>query len=258
MRGPSITVDTACSAGLSAFHLACQSVLHGESDMALVAAGNTYMTPESLTIPLDDAGFLSPDGRCYSFDVKANGYARGEGFGAVLVKPLRTALRDGNLIRAVVRATGANQDGRTPVITQPSAEAQIQLIHRTYAAAGLDLATTAYVEAHGTGTPTGDPIEASSIGEAFGAARSSEQPLYIGSVKSNIGHLEGASGLAGIIKTVLVLENGIIPPICNFEAVNPAIDHEKLRLAFPKHAVPWPTTGLRRASVSSFGYGVSC
>lgn len=257
LRGPSITVDTACSAGLSAFHLACQSVLHGESEMALVAAGNTYMTPESLTIPLDDAGFLSPDGRCYSFDVKANGYARGEGFGAVLVKPLSAALRDGNVIRAVVRATGANQDGRTPVITQPSSEAQIQLIRRTYAAAGLDLQSTSYVEAHGTGTPTGDPIEASSIGEAFGADRDSDQPLYIGSVKSNIGHLEGASGLAGIIKTVLVLENGVIPPICNFEAVNPAIDHKRLRLSFPTQAVPWPSTGLRRASVSSFGYGGS-
>lgn len=183
LRGPSITVDTACSAGLSAFHLACQSVLHGESEMSLVAAGNTYLTPESLTIPLDDAGFLSPDGRCYSFDFKANGYARGEGFGAVLVKPLRTALRDGNVIRAVVRATGVNQDGRTPSITQPSSEAQIQLIRGTYATAGLDLTTTDYVEAHGTGTPTGDPIEATSIGQAFGSHRDSQRPLYVGSVK---------------------------------------------------------------------------
>lgn len=258
LRGPSITVDTACSAGLSAFHLACQSLRHGESDAALVAAGNTYMTPESLTIPLDDAGFLSPEGRCRSFDAGADGYARGEGFGAVLVKPLRAALRDGDLVRAVVRATGASQDGRTPVITQPSAEAQVRLIRRTYAAAGLDLRTTAYVEAHGTGTPTGDPVEASSIGEAFGAhRRDGDPPLYVGSVKSNIGHLEGASGLAGIIKTVLVLENGVIPPICNFETVNPAIDHERLRLAFPARAVPWPSTGLRRASVSSFGYGGS-
>lgn len=183
LRGPSITVDTACSAGLSAFHLACQSVLHGESEMSLVAAGNTYLTPESLTIPLDDAGFLSPDGRCYSFDFKANGYARGEGFGAVLVKPLRTALRDDNVIRAVIRATGVNQDGRTPSITQPSSEAQIQLIRGTYATAGLDLTTTDYVEAHGTGTPTGDPIEATSIGQAFGSHRDSQRPLYVGSVK---------------------------------------------------------------------------
>lgn len=183
LRGPSITVDTACSAGLSAFHLACQSVLHGESEMSLVAAGNTYLTPESLTIPLDDAGFLSPDGRCYSFDFKANGYARGEGFGAVLVKPLRAALRDGNVIRAVIRATGVNQDGRTPSITQPSSEAQIQLIRGTYATAGLDLTTTDYVEAHGTGTPTGDPIEATSIGQAFGSHRDSQRPLYVGSVK---------------------------------------------------------------------------
>ncbi|KAG8167882.1 hypothetical protein KVR01_003571 [Diaporthe batatas] len=257
LRGPSITVDTACSAGLSAFHLACQSVLHGESEMSLVAAGNTYLTPESLTIPLDDAGFLSPDGRCYSFDFKANGYARGEGFGAVLVKPLRTALRDGNVIRAVIRATGVNQDGRTPSITQPSSEAQIKLIKDTYVAAGLDLATTQYVEAHGTGTPTGDPIEAASIGMAFSKDRDGDKPLYVGSVKSNIGHLEGASGLAGIIKTVLALEKAVIPPICNFEKANPAIDQEKLRIAFPAKALPWPSPGLRRASVSSFGYGGS-
>ena len=186
LKGPSITVDTACSAGLSAFHLACQSVLHGESEMSLVAAGNTYLTPESLTIPLDDAGFLSPDGRCYSFDFKANGYARGEGFGAVLVKPLRTALRDGNVIRAIIRATGVNQDGRTPSITQPSSEAQIKLIRGTYATAGLDLTATDYVEAHGTGTPTGDPIEATSIGEAFSNHRDSQRPLYVGSVKVSV------------------------------------------------------------------------
>ncbi|WQF87991.1 Putative Acyl transferase domain superfamily, GroES-like superfamily, alcohol dehydrogenase [Colletotrichum destructivum] len=255
LRGPSITVDTACSAGLSAFHLACQSVRSGESDLSLVCGGNTYLTPESLTIPLDDAGFLSPDGRCYSFDHKANGYARGEGFGCVAVKKLSHAIRDGNVIRAVVRATGVNQDGKTPSITQPSLEAQIALIRKTYEQAGLGFSTTEYVEAHGTGTAVGDPIEARAIGEVFRKSR--RTPLHIGSVKSNIGHLEGASGLAGIIKTVLVLENGIIPPICNFEKVNPAISEEELRLSFPTNAVSWPNAGLRRASVSSFGYGGS-
>ncbi|KAK1979267.1 hypothetical protein LZ30DRAFT_783573 [Colletotrichum cereale] len=255
LRGPSVTVDTACSAGLTAFHLACQSIRTGESDLSLVCGGNTYLTPESLTIPLDDAGFLSPDGRCYSFDRKANGYARGEGFGCVAVKKLSHAIRDNNVIRAVVRATGVNQDGKTPSITQPSLEAQIALIRKTYEQARLGFSETEYVEAHGTGTAVGDPIEARAIGEVFRTSR--KAPLHVGSVKSNIGHLEGASGLAGIIKTILVLENGIIPPICNFEEANPAISEEDLRLRFPTSAVIWPNTGLRRASVSSFGYGGS-
>lgn len=257
LRGPSITVDTACSAGLTAFHLACQSVLAGESDQALVCGGNTYLTPESLTIPLDDAGFLSPDGRCYSFDHKANGYARGEGFGCVLIKLAKKAVEDGDLIRAVVRGTGINQDGRTPSITQPSREAQMVLIRETYASAGLDLSTTDYVEAHGTGTAIGDPIEAASIGNVFRDHREATRPLHVGSVKSNIGHLEGASGLAGVIKTVLLLEKAVIPPICNFERANPAIDEDALRIRFDKSAIPWPSTSLRRASVSSFGYGGS-
>lgn len=197
---------------------------------------NDVVTPESLTIPLDDAGFLSPDGRCYSFDFKANGYARGEGFGCVLIKPLRSAIKQNNVIRAVVRGTGVNQDGRTPSITQPSSEAQISLIRSTYALAGLDLDQTAYVEAHGTGTAVGDPIEARSIGEVFRHGRDATHPVHVGSVKSNIGHLEGASGLAGIIKTVLVLEKGVIPPICNFERPNPAIDEKALCLQVSSRA----------------------
>ncbi|OHF03816.1 KR domain-containing protein [Colletotrichum orchidophilum] len=257
LRGPSLTIDTACSSGLYAIHLACQSILNGESEMSLVCGSNTYLTPECMSFPLSNAGFLSPDGRSYSFDRKANGYARGEGYAFVLLKPLAKALEDGDTIRSVIRATGANQDGRTPSITQPSAAAQVELIRRTYEAGGLDLSETEYVEAHGTGTPVGDPIEVSAIGEVFRSHRSS--PLWIGSVKSNIGHLEGASGLAGLLKTVLSLEKAIIPPIADFEAVNPAIDVHALGVQFPTCPTPWPvtTSGIRRASVSSFGYGGS-
>ncbi|KAF1952403.1 hypothetical protein CC80DRAFT_572627 [Byssothecium circinans] len=255
LRGPSLSIDTACSSGLYAFHLACRSLIQGESEMSLVAGSNTYFTPECFSIALDNGGFLSPDGISYSFDHRANGYARGEGFGFTLLKPLKAAIRDGDMIRAVVRATGANQDGRSPSITQPSPAAQIDLIRKTYERAGLDFATTRYVEAHGTGTPVGDPIEAKAIGEVFRAHRDPAHPLYVGSVKSNIGHLEGASGLAGILKTVLILERGAIPPNAWTEKVNPAIDTNSLRIDFPKTTVPWPTADLRRASVSSFGYG---
>ncbi|EXF80297.1 KR domain-containing protein [Colletotrichum fioriniae PJ7] len=257
LRGPSLTVDTACSSGLYALHLACQSILNGESDMSLVCGSNTYLTPECMSFPLSNAGFLSPDGRSYSFDHKANGYARGEGYAFVLLKPLSKALADGDTIRSVIRATGANQDGRTPSITQPSAAAQVELIRRTYAAGGLDLSETEYVEAHGTGTPVGDPIEVSAIGEVFRPHRST--PLWIGSVKSNIGHLEGASGLAGLLKTVFSLEKAIIPPIADFEKVNSAIDVDALGVQFPTCPTAWPATpsGIRRASVSSFGYGGS-
>ncbi|KAL0944620.1 polyketide synthase [Colletotrichum truncatum] len=255
LRGPSLTVDTACSSGLYAFHLACQSLLSDESDMSLVCGSNTYLTPETMSIPLSNAGFLSADGRSFSFDSRANGYARGEGFGFVLLKKLSQALKDGDVIRAVVRATGANQDGRTPSITQPSSNAQVQLIRKTYERGGLDFATTGYVEAHGTGTIVGDPIEASAIGQVFRDHRDESRPLYVGSVKSNIGHLEGASGLAGILKAIIVLEQGVIPPNIWVREVNPAIDTKDLRIEFPTKAVAWPTTGLRRASVSSFGYG---
>lgn len=188
-------MDTACSSGLYALHLGVQSILTGESTMSLVCGANTFITPESQALALSNGGFLSVDGKSYSFDAKANGYARGEGFGFVLLKPLDAALRDGDVVRAVVRATGANQDGRTPSITQPSQQAQLDLLRDTYRVAGLDVADTGYVEAHGTGTPVGDPIEASAIGQAFRDGRSLDRPLYIGSVKASIGHLEGASGL---------------------------------------------------------------
>lgn len=178
---------------------------------------------------LANAGFLSPDSICYSFDQRANGYARGEGFGIVILKSLSKALEDNDTIRAVIRGSRTNQDGRTPGLTQPSIEAQERLIRETYRSAGLDMRTTRFVEAHGTGTALGDPIEAIAIGSAFKDEATTE-PVYIGAVKSNIGHLEGASGIAGLIKTILVLENGIIPPNMWFEELNSKIAAARLNI----------------------------
>lgn len=213
-------------------------------------------TPE-ISASLADMNFLSPDSKCFSFDSRANGYSRGEGFGVVIIKPLAKAIEDGDTIRAVIRATASNQDGRTSGITQPSDVAQEQLIRRAYLDGGLDMERTRFFEAHGTGTPLGDPIEAKAIYSAFKNSRPPGEPLYIGAVKSNIGHLEGASGLAGLIKSILVLENAIIPPNIWFERVNPKIPVEEWGIDFPLQNTAWPTTGLRRASVNSFGFGGS-
>ncbi|KAK3324470.1 fatty acid synthase S-acetyltransferase [Cercophora scortea] len=253
LLGPSLAVDTGCSSSLNALHLACQTLRNGEATMGLVGGCNLFYGADSIAT-LAHMNFLSTDGVCYSFDHRANGYSRGEGFGFVVLKMLSDALRDGDTIRAVIRATGSNQDGRTPGITNPSSEAQEALIRETYARAGLDLKTTRYFEAHGTGTPVGDPLEARAMGSAFKDERSVEQPLIVGAVKSNIGHLEGASGIAGLIKATLVLEHGVIPPNIWFEKPNPKIDPE-WNLKFPTEPMLWPQDGLRRASVNSFGYG---
>ncbi|RAK87226.1 polyketide synthase [Aspergillus costaricaensis CBS 115574] len=253
--GPSATVDTACSSSLMAVDLACQSIWGGDAAMGVAIGCNIILAPE-MTIGLDNLGLLSRDSHSYSFDKRANGYARGEGVGAVVIKRLDDAIADGDTVRAVIRSSSSNQDGKTPGILQPSKEAQVRLIRDTYQKAGLDMGVTRYFEAHGTGTPIGDPIEARAIGTAFRSYRSEETPLYVGSVKSNIGHLEGASGIAGFIKAVLVLEKGVIPPnSSNLQNTNPQIDEDYLRLNIVKSAIVWPTTGLRRASVSSFGFG---
>ena len=201
--------------------------------------------------------FLSPDGRCYAYDHRANGYSRGEGAACVVLKPLAEALKHGDTIRAVIRNTGTNQDGRTNGITLPSSEAQEALMRKVYETAGLDPAQTGYVEAHGTGTPAGDPLEASALSRVFGAGRPSSQPLLVGSIKTNIGHLEGASGLAGLIKTVLMLENNIILPNLNFEKANACIPLDEWKLKVPTNVQCWPSNGVRRASVCNYGYGGS-
>lgn len=198
-------------------------------------------------------GLLGPQGRSFSFDSRAEGYARGEGVGTVVVKPLHAAIRDGDTIRAVIRETGVNQDGRTPGITVPSGDAQERLIREVYWRAGLDLEHTRFVEAHGTGTRKGDPIEAGALARAFNCRR--DTPLYVGAIKSTIGHLEGGSGVASLIKSIMILESGIIPPNYDMQSVNPSIPANEWNLAFPTENLPWPSSGLRRVSVNSFGIG---
>lgn len=208
-------------------------------------------------IPLTSLGFLSPDGKCYSFDHRANGYSRGEGFGTVVLKRLSDAIRDNNTIRAVIRNTVANQDGKSPGITQPTRQAQVNLINRAYAEIGLDPSGTRYFEAHGTGTPVGDPIEASAISSVFTKYRSEEDPMFIGALKSNIGHLEGSAGIAGLLKSVYVLERGIITPNLWFEKPNPKIPINEWHFRFPVEPSVFPGEGPRRASINAFGYGGS-
>ena len=175
----------------------------------------------------------------------------------MVLKRVSDAIRDGDTIRAVIRSTANNQDGKSPGITQPTKSAQVSLIRDAYESAGLDYASTRYFEAHGTGTPVGDPIEASAISEVFTKFRSSEDPIYIGALKSNIGHLEGAAGIAGLLKSVFVLERGIIPPNCWFEKPNPKILADEWNFKFPDTSTVWPNRGLRRASINAFGYGGS-
>ncbi|KAJ5542947.1 hypothetical protein N7535_005370 [Penicillium sp. DV-2018c] len=251
-KGPSMTIDTACSSSLVALHLAVQSLRTRETNMAVVSGVSILENPVE-TIGMSHHGLLGPQGRCFSFDARAEGYARGEGVGTVIAKPLSAAIRDGDTIRAIIRETGVNQDGRTPGITVPSADAQERLIREVYWRAGLDLEHTRFVEAHGTGTSTGDPIEAGALARAFKCRR--KTPLYIGAIKPSIGHLEGGSGVASIIKTILVLESGIIPANFDMGQVNPSIPGADWNIAFPTENIPWPSSGLRRASINSFGIG---
>ncbi|KAK4200776.1 lovastatin diketide synthase LovF [Triangularia verruculosa] len=253
LTGPSVTVDTACSSSLVALDMACRSIATGESSMSIVAGCNLLLTPD-LFISLSNLGFLSPDGVSHSFDQRANGYGRGEGFGVLVIKSVSAAIRDEDTIRAVIRATATNQNGRTS-LALPSKEMQKKLIEETYHRGGVDMSQTRYFESHGTGTAVGDPLEALAIGGAFKALEAKKDSVIVGALKANIGHLEGAAGIAGVIKTVLVLENGVIPPVACLEKLNPDIDAEFLNLEFPTAAMLWPSTGLRRASVNSFGFG---
>ncbi|KAF1940979.1 hypothetical protein EJ02DRAFT_512715 [Clathrospora elynae] len=238
LRGPSLTIDTACSSSLTAFHLACQSIRTGEAEMSVVGGANLMFGPD-MSILLGAAKILSADGKSKMWDANANGFARGEGFGVTILKPLDAALRDGDTIRAVVLATAANEDGRTPGISLPNSEAQQELIRGAYQMAGVDPAETAYVEAHGTGTQ---------------AVEGRKSDLYVGSVKTNIGHLEGAAGVAGVIKAALTVERGLIPQNLWFEKLNPEIDLPE-NVKIPSKLTPWPHSGPRRASVNSFGFG---
>lgn len=253
LHGTSATIDTACSSSLVCFHLGNQSLRNHECDISIVVGSALHFDP-NIFITMTDLGMLSVNGRCATFDASGSGYVRGEGICAAILKRQSQAELHGDRIRAVVRATGANHDGTKQGITLPSSETQEDLIRRTYKNAGLNPADTQYFEAHGTGTARGDPIEARAIGAVFAPSR--KEPLYVGSVKSNIGHLEGASGLAGIIKTTLALESGKIPPNMHFKIPNPEIKFDDWKLRVPQGMINWPSNnGLRRASINSFGYG---
>lgn len=260
-RGPSMTIDTACSSSLVAVHLAIQSLRAGESKLAIAAGANLLLGPEQF-IAGSHMKMLSPNGRSFWCDDRANGYARGEGIAAIVLKTLSAAIADGDDIECVIAETGLNQDGRTQGLTVPSAVAQATLIETTYRKAGLDVTKLSdrpqYFEAHGAGTPTGDPIEVKAIHDAFFAnveVSNIKDHLYCGSVKTIIGHTEGTAGLAGLIKTALALRYGIIPPNLLFESLAPAVKPFYNNLKIPTTARPWPTLtpgSVRRASVNCF------
>lgn len=255
LRGPSFIVDTACSSSLYAVHLACEAIRSGECEMAIAGGVNVSLLPVT-SIGFCQAGMLSPDGKCKSFDQRADGYARGEGVGAIILKPLKRALEDDDRIYAVIRGGALCNDGRTPGIANPSFDAQISLLEKAYNAAKVSTKEVVYVEAHGTGTQAGDRTEASAIGEALGLSRNQEHPpLYIGSVKSNFGHSEGASGIAGIIKTALTLYHGRIPRVVHFSKGNEQVQWTELNIRVPTELTRWPKDAKRFAGCSSFGFG---
>ncbi|RDL31344.1 Uncharacterized protein BP5553_09553 [Venustampulla echinocandica] len=253
LKGPSVTVDTACSSSLSALHLACQSLRTGESSQAIVGGSHLNLLPDFF-ISMSMSRLFSDAGKSYSFDHRASGYGRGEGVACIVLKPLSDAVENGDKIRAVIRNTGMNQDGRTQGITMPNGSAQEELIRSVYDSAGLDINDTGYVEAHGTGTKVGDPIEAGALYSVFGQDRSPLQPLFVGSVKSNIGHTEGASGVISVIKAALMLEKGFILPSINFETPNKEIPLSKWNMKVPTSQLPWPRS-KRFVSINNFGFG---
>lgn len=255
LEGPSLAVDTACSASLVAIHLACQSLRSGESELALAGGVNLILSPET-HIAFSRARMMAPDGRCKTFDAAADGYGRGEGCGVVVLRRLSDALRRGDRVLAVIRGSAVNQDGRSGGLTVPNGPAQEAVIRSALAAGGIETHGVDYVEAHGTGTPLGDPIELRALAATYGTGRPASRPLYVGSIKTNLGHLEAAAGIAGFIKAVLTVERGVIPPHLHFHTPNPHVGWNTLPLSVPTTPLPWPEIGdrPRRAGVSSFGF----
>src|SRR5678815_4698730 len=255
LRGPSVAMDTACSSALTAVHAACEHIRAGRGDTALAGGVTVMITPGGF-IGFSQASMLSPEGKCKAFDAAANGFVRGEGAGMVLLKRLSQAIADGDPIHGIIVGTALNQDGHTNGISLPSREAQARLVHEACVDAGIPPSRIGFVEAHGTGTAVGDPIEANALGEALCADRPAESPLLIGSVKTNLGHLETAAGLAGLVKAVLVLKHRQVPANLHFATPNPNIDFERLKLRVNSALEPFPATnGARIVGVNSFGFG---
>ena len=265
LRGPSFTVDSGQSSSLVAVHLAAESLRRGECSVALVGGVNLILAEDS-TVTVERFGALSPDGRCYAFDARADGYVRGEGGGVVVLKPLADALADGDNVHCVLAGSAVNNDGGGDGLTVPDRDGQEAVLTAAYERAGIALAAVGYVELHGTGTPAGDPVEAAALGAVLGRARPAGQPLLVGSVKTNIGHLEGAAGIAGFLKGVLSVRHREIPASLNFATPNPAIPLAELGLRVNTELASWPQpsgpgqsrpepSGPLVVGVSSFGMG---
>lgn len=256
LKGPCLMLDTYCSSSLVALHLACQSIWNGDADSAIAGGVNVILKPE-FSIALSKAGFLSPDGNCKAFDGKANGYVRSEGSGIVILKPYSQAVADGDLIYAEILSTAVNQDGYVPEgFTVPNQASQVAMLERAYELAGIDPAQVAYIEAHGPGTVVGDPIEAGALGKILGQHDSRKEDLIVGSIKPNLGHMEGASGIAGFIKAALATYFGEVPPNRLFDTPNPNIDFEGLRIRIPVERLPLKKSGgTLYTGVNSFGAG---
>ncbi len=253
-QGPSMAIDTACSSSLVAIHLACQSLRSKECRMAVAGGVNVIIAPE-ITISFCKTRMLSPTGRCKTFDSRADGYVRGEGCGMIVLKRLSDAVRDKDNILALIRGSAVNQDGRSSSLTAPNGLAQQALVRQALHVAGIHPSEVDYIEAHGTGTALGDPIELEALGKVLGERRDSHHPFLVGSVKTNIGHLESAAGVAGLIKVILSLQNEEIPPHLHLQEVNPRISLTASNASIPTRLTPWARNGKRRvAGVSSFGF----
>jgi amino acid adenylation domain-containing protein len=254
LHGPNLAVDTACSSSLVAVHLACQALRSGECDAALAGGVNLLLAPEG-SIVFSLAGMLAPDGRSKAFDAAADGYGRGEGAGALVLKRLSDAIDANDRVLAVIRGSAINQDGRSQGLSAPNGLAQQAVVRQALAAGGVDPLDVDYVEAHGTGTPLGDPIEIQALAAVLGEGRDRERPLLVGSVKTNVGHLESAAGMSSLIKVVLALHHGEIPPQLHFRIPTPAVDWDALPVKVVADPVPWPAGGRPRiAGVSGFGF----
>ncbi|MEV1147334.1 beta-ketoacyl synthase N-terminal-like domain-containing protein, partial [Micromonospora sp. NPDC049799] len=251
LTGPAMAVDTACSSSLVAVHLAVQALRRGECETAIAAGVNLILSPRSTRLVVQTRS-LAPDGLCKAFDARANGFTRGEGAGALVLKPLARAVRDGDRIHAVIRGTAVNQDGRSSGFTAPNVLSQVALIEAALAGADAGPADVGYVEAHGTGTALGDPIEMEALATVLGR-RNGGAPLAVGSVKTNLGHLEAAAGVAGLVKAVLCVQRRQVPPVVHLRTLNPRIDLGGTGIVVPDRLIDWADGAGRLAGVSSFG-----
>ncbi|MDF1812116.1 MAG: amino acid adenylation domain-containing protein [Verrucomicrobiales bacterium] len=256
LKGPAVSVDTACSSALVAVNLACESIWGGQATMALAGGVNALLTPDA-SIGFSKATMLSPSGQCFAFDARANGYVRGEGAGMLVIKPLSQAQKDGDRVYCTIRAAVINQDGNTSSMTVPGVETQAEMLNIAYKQAGMEPKQVRYMEAHGTGTPVGDPIETRALGQVLARGRDEGDTCLIGSVKTNVGHLESGSGAAGLIKAALVLYHDTVPPNLNFKTPNPNIPFDEFKLVVADKAQPLPHLEgyLPVTAVNSFGFG---